>query len=57
MIAGLLDGEDDIELDSDEDLAERIKNWRNTSAAHRMPKDYALQRFLETFKELWISNS
>ena len=57
VYAGILDGTGDRQLDQVKDLADRTKKWRNTSATHRIPKDYALQRFLGTFKGLWVSNS
>ncbi|WP_458789591.1 hypothetical protein [Yoonia sp. MH D7] len=45
--------EPDIRLDTDEELAENMLEYRKRSAERRIPKDHALQQFLTTFKEYW----
>jgi hypothetical protein len=52
-----MDGEADMRLDTDEELAEKMREYRRRSVDRRIPNDYALQRFLMSIKGYWLQAS
>lgn len=53
IIGGVEDGEKPIRLDTDEELEERMREWRQRSKDRKFPKDHALLEFLRVFKPYW----
>jgi hypothetical protein len=51
------DGEDPIDLETDEEFASRMQEWRARSKARALPKEHALQEFLKTLRPFWEANS
>lgn len=47
------DGEDPIRLDSDADIEEQMREWRQRSRDRKFEKDHALLEFLRAFKPYW----
>lgn len=57
IIDGVDDGEEPIRLDTDEELEERMRDWRQRSKDRKFPKDHALLEFLRVFKPFWDQHS
>jgi hypothetical protein len=53
IIGGVEEGEKPIRLDTDEELEERMREWRQRSKDRKFPKDHALLKFLRVFKPYW----
>ncbi|MCT2541081.1 hypothetical protein N3C64_14200 [Sedimentimonas flavescens] len=52
-----LDDEDPIDLETDEEHAKRMKDWRARSKARSLPKEHALHAFLLSLRPYWEAHS
>ena len=46
-----------IDLETEEEFAERMRSWRARSKARSLPKDHALREFLRALAPYWTANS